>query len=391
MNGHFKIAMVAACPFPYPRGTPIRIFRMAEALAHRGNEVHVVTYHLGEKLQKIPFYLHRIGEVKTYRKYSPGPTYQKLLVLDTLLCIKLYQVLKSRNIDLIHAHHYEGLVVASLGRRWTKYPLIYDAHTLLQSELPFYQIGLPQIFKRSFGLYLDRRLPKLADHIISVTSGIRDKLIAFSGISEEHISVAANGVDHTYFQKSSNMKQGVKRNVKMMIYTGNLGPFQGIDLMLKAFQIIIAHRQDVRLLLISNDDFVPYKDLVNQLGIQNYIDFQNSVFADLPNCFAAADIALNPRVNCDGIPQKLLNYMAAGKPVVSFGGSAKTLEHGETGWVVEDYNIEAFARGVIHLLENQEMAKKIGENAAKCVASDYSWKKTAEKVEVVYQNLLARV
>jgi glycosyltransferase involved in cell wall biosynthesis len=391
MNGHFKIAMVAACPFPYPRGTPIRIFRMAEALAHRGHEVHVVTYHLGEKLQKIPFYLHRIGEVKTYRKYSPGPTYQKLLVLDTLLCIKLYQVLKSRNIDLIHAHHYEGLVVASLGRRWTKYPLIYDAHTLLQSELPFYQIGLPQIFKRSFGLYLDRRLPKLADHIISVTSGIRDKLIAFSGISEEHISVATNGVDHTYFQKSSNMKQGVKRNVKMMIYTGNLGPFQGIDLMLKAFQIIIAHRQDVRLLLISNDDFVPYKDLVNQLGIQNYIDFQNSVFADLPNCFAAADIALNPRVNCDGIPQKLLNYMAAGKPVVSFGGSAKTLEHGETGWVVEDYNIEAFARGVIHLLENQEMAKKIGENAAKWVASDYSWKKTAEKVEVVYQNLLARV
>jgi glycosyltransferase involved in cell wall biosynthesis len=231
----------------------------------------------------------------------------------------------------------------------------------------------------------------LADHIISVTSGIRDKLIAFSGISEEHISVATNGVDHTYFQNSSHMKQGEERNVKLMIYTGNLGPFQGIELMLKAFQIIIAHRQDVRLLLISNDDFVPYKDLVNQLGIRNYIDFQNSVFADLPNCFAAADIALNPRIDCEGIPQKLLNYMAAGKPVVSFEGSAKTLEHGETGWVVENYNIVAFARGVIHLLENQKMAKKIGENAAKCAASNYSWEKTAEKVEIVYQNLLASV
>jgi glycosyltransferase involved in cell wall biosynthesis len=391
MRQRFKIAMVAACPFPYPRGTPIRILRMAEALAHRGHEVHVVTYHLGEKLQRTPFSLYRIRDVKTYRKYSPGPTYQKLLVLDTLLMLKLFQVLNDHEIELIHAHHYEGLVVASLVRRRTKHPIIYDAHTLLRSELPFYPIGLPQIFKRAFGLYIDRRLPKLADHIISVTSGIRDKLIALSGISEERISVVTNGVEHTYFQNNLKTKQREKQKMKTMIYTGNFGYFQGIDLMLKAFKMVIAHRQDVRLLLISNDDLGPYKNLIDQLGIRNYIDFQNSVFADLPNCFAAADIALNPRINCDGIPQKLLNYMAAGKPVVSFRGSAKTLEHGETGWVVENYNIEAFARGVIHLLENQEMAKKIGENAAKCAASNYSWKKTAEKVEVVYQNLLARV
>ena len=41
-----RIAIVAACPFPLPRGTPVRILRMAEALADRGHEVHVVTYHL---------------------------------------------------------------------------------------------------------------------------------------------------------------------------------------------------------------------------------------------------------------------------------------------------------------------------------------------------------
>ncbi|CAN5167478.1 hypothetical protein BH20GEM2_BH20GEM2_04590 [soil metagenome] len=35
--------MVAACPLPAPRGTPIRILRLAEALALRGHEVHLVT------------------------------------------------------------------------------------------------------------------------------------------------------------------------------------------------------------------------------------------------------------------------------------------------------------------------------------------------------------
>lgn len=383
--------MIAACPFPYPRGTPIRIFRMAEALARRGHEVHVVTYHLGEALQRTPFHLHRIKNVKTYRKHSPGPTYQKLLVLDSLLMMKLYQVLKNYEIDLIHAHHYEGLIVASLARRWNKQPLIYDAHTLLKSELPFYRIGLSQRFKRTLGLYFDSWLPKRANHIISVTSGIRDKLITLSGIPSEHISVIPNGVEHTHFQTRPETKLAEKRKIKTLIYTGNLASFQGVDLMLKAFKMVIDHRQNVRLLLISNADFTPYEDLADQLDIRNRMDIKNIDFSTLPTYLADADIALNPRTDCDGIPQKLLNYMAAGKPVVSFEGSAKSLEHGKTGWVVENLNIQAFARGVIHLLDNHQLAQNLGTKAAKLVASDYSWEKTAEKVEGVYQNLLKRI
>lgn len=83
--------------------------------------------------------------------------------------------------------------------------------------------------------------------------------------------------------------------------------------------------------------------------------------------------------------------MAAGKPVVSFEGSAKNIEHGKTGWVVENANIQDLARGVIHLLDNQELAQKIGEKAAKFAVSEYSWAKLAEKVEVVYRNLLKRI
>ena len=45
-------------------------------------------------------------------------------------------------------------------------------------------------------------------------------------------------------------------------------------------------------------------------------------------------IALNPRVDCDGLPVKLLNYMATGRAIVSFAGSAEILEHEQTGLVV---------------------------------------------------------
>ena len=57
-----RVAVVAACPFPYPRGTPVRILRLSEEIAARGHEVHVVTYHLGAGEVSDPIHLHRIRD-----------------------------------------------------------------------------------------------------------------------------------------------------------------------------------------------------------------------------------------------------------------------------------------------------------------------------------------
>ncbi|MGH7572072.1 MAG: glycosyltransferase family 4 protein, partial [Gemmatimonadota bacterium] len=157
--GRLNVAMVAACPFPFPRGTPIRIQRVAEAMARRGHRVHVVTYHLGDIWEEPPFVLHRIPAISGYRKTSPGPSYRKIFVVDRRLAAKLREVLASYPIDLVHGHHYEGLMVALLARR-AGIPILYDAHTTLESELPSYRMGLPGSFKRSFGRLLDRRLPR---------------------------------------------------------------------------------------------------------------------------------------------------------------------------------------------------------------------------------------
>ena len=62
--------------------------------------------------------------------------------------------------DLVHAHHYEGLLVASHALRAT--PIVYDAHTLLASELPTYPLGLPRRCIRAVAPWLDRHLPRRA-------------------------------------------------------------------------------------------------------------------------------------------------------------------------------------------------------------------------------------
>ena len=99
--------MVAACPFPYPRGTPVRIFRMAEALSELGHEIHVITYHLGEKVESINFTLHRIPNLRFYKKVNPGPSYLKLMIVDPLLTYKIIKLHHKYNFDIFHAHHIE--------------------------------------------------------------------------------------------------------------------------------------------------------------------------------------------------------------------------------------------------------------------------------------------
>ena len=388
MKRPIKVAMVAACPFPYHRGTPIRIFRLAEALSNKGHEVHVITYHLGEERTETPFKIHRIKKLITYQKTTPGPTFEKFLILDPLLTIKLHKFLKKTKIDVIHAHHYEGLIVSTIVRKFTKHPLIYDAHTLLESELPSYGLGLSKNVKSWIGSHLDRWAPKWADHIITVTEEIKGKLVRDAGVSAEDITVATNGVESDHFNVNPKSLTTFKLDKKTLVFTGNFAPYQGIDLLLRAFKEILNNRQDVRLLLISDSPFDNYEPLARTLGLKEHITFVRSDFDSLPKYLAGADIALNPRTECEGIPQKLLNYMAAGKPIVSFQGSATNLEHGKTGWIVENGNIPAFANAILQLLDDSELAKKLGENARKYVASEFTWEKTAERVEAVYEQLI---
>ena len=63
---------------PYPRGTPTRAYRTAEAVAQRGHKVDVITYHLGQPTQHAPFAIHRTPPIKQYQRLEPGPTYGRL-------------------------------------------------------------------------------------------------------------------------------------------------------------------------------------------------------------------------------------------------------------------------------------------------------------------------
>jgi glycosyltransferase involved in cell wall biosynthesis len=381
--------MLAACPLPYPRGTPIRIHRLANALAQRGNDVHVIAYHLGLPDVDTQYHLHRITNVPTYRKVSPGPTYQKLLVLDPLLALRSRGLMRRTRFDVVHAHHYEGMLAALLANLRGDLPIVFDVHTLLEAELPFYHLGLFPRAKRRLGRMLDKRLPSYADHVIAVTDTIKDKLLELGRLDPGDISVIGSGVDWEQFAVPREHSVGLRPGIKTAIFAGNLAPYQGIDLMLRAFSRLASIREDVRLRIVTESSFEPYDPLIKELGIGELVEVIHAPFRDLPGYLAGSDVALNPRVECDGLPQKLLNYMAAAKPIVSFAGSAKLLVHEHNALIVPNADIAAFAHAMNRLCDDPGLAQRLGDSARELVRTTLSWDAIAQMVERTYAGLRA--
>jgi glycosyltransferase involved in cell wall biosynthesis len=378
--------MVAACPMPARRGTPLRVERLAEALAARGHHVELVTYHVADGPQPLDFPVHRIFRNPVYWRMPVGPSFRKLALYDPALSWKLSRVLAGQRFDVIHAHHVEGLLVALPARLRRTIPLIYDAHTMLSAELPSYATGLARGTFGALGGWLDGVLPRRADHVVAVTSDIRDRLVAAHGLEPDRVSVVTNGVETDSFRVETPPRQD---ELVRVIYTGTLAAYQNVDLLLEAFARARQVRRDLRLCLSVSSSFEPYEALARRLGVQDAIEVLPDGFGELPLRLAGAAVAVLPRTSCPGIPQKLLNYMAAGKAIVASAGSAKVLEHERTGLVVKDGDAGAFADAVLRLAANPELAQRLGRSARETVEKDFSWERAAEKMELVYERLTA--
>src|SRR3989442_5960830 len=99
--------------------------------------------------------------------------------------------------------------------------------------------------------------------------------------------------------------------------------------------------------------------MARELGFGSHFTIASSTLDELPDFLAAADVAVVPRPNSPGIPTKLLNYMAAGNAIVSFGRSATILQHGGTAFLVEPVTAASFAEGIFTKLHQPSLAQNM--------------------------------
>ena len=392
MLKQFTIAVIAACPFPHGRGTPLRIQRLSEALVMAGHEVHIFTYPIGNGMPTDGVSITRTQNPLGYKKYDAGPSLQKPL-LDALLTAKLARFIAQKHVDIIYAHHFEGALVALAARRGQHIPIVYDAHTTLTGELGSYNTLLRTKLVATIGGWLDSFVPRRSDHVISVSDEIAH-FLSERGISSDRISVILNGTESEVFAQGDASRAREKFHLDTrptVIYTGNLASFQGVDHLLIAMPQILAICPNAQLIIAGSGDIAPYLSTIAKLGIEQATHIvHNPVFSDVVDLLALADVAVVPRTVCPGIPLKLLNYMAAGKAVVAFEGSAKILKHLDTGYIVTNGDMSSLADGIITCLSDEQLRKQLGAKAREVIIESYNWDHMAARVAEVFEQLVIK-
>ncbi len=390
--------MVVASPFPANHGTPAAVLEAGRALAQQGHSVHVVTYHVGQTLPgDAPvegMAIHRVRDWGFSRKVVVGPTAQKPL-LDLLLSIKLCRVIRAEKIDLIHAHNYEGALVGYVAKKWTGRPLLYNAINTMGSELPGYGFIRPRLLAIWLAKLLDWIVPRLADHILVISDTLSDLLVR-QGIAPDRITTIPLGVVVEPFMGIDPLPVRARLGVgarPMVIYTGVLDAFQGIDDLLKAMGFVVAACPHAILLIAGTvaktEDIVRYQAQIEALGLQAHVILKvEQPFEVIPSFLAAANVAVVPRSDCPGFPVKLLNYMAAGKAIVSFKGSAKGLRHMYNGIVVADHCWEKLGEGIVRLIQDPDLAAVLGAHARQGVLEVFHWQSLARGMAVLYDGMM---
>jgi 1,2-diacylglycerol 3-alpha-glucosyltransferase len=393
--GAYSVAMVAACPFPANHGSAASIREMSDTLSDMGHNVHIVTYPTGqEEIRVRRAKVHRTAAFRPETNAKVGPSSEKFL-LDFHLLRLLCRVIRQERIDIIHAHNYEGALIGVMAKWLTRRPLLYNAVNLMTDELAGYRFIRPAWLAHGLARGLDWFTPIFPDHITAVSPELRDWFVKH-GVPAAKVDMVPAGIEPELFDHPSPERFREKYHLNgrpVVMYTGVLNAFQRVDYLLRAFAVALREKPDALLLvvspLVSTAHEKEHRQLADELGISRSITWISPhTLEDLPSFLALADVCVVPRPECPGHPVKLLNYMLAGKPVVSFAGGAKGVRHLHDAFIVPNHDFESLGRGIVTLLNDRSLAGLLGANARATVLAEFDWRQICRKIECIYDQLL---
>lgn len=381
-----RTLMIAPQPFFQPRGTPISVLHRLNALSKLGYRVDLVTYHLGEDVEIDGVTIHRIPKVLFVNKVAIGPSKIKV-ILDSYLFLKSVKMLRVSKYDLIHSHEEAGFFATYLAQKYNALHL-YDMHSSLPQQLSNFKFTKSNLLIRWFEK-LEAYAIENADAVITICpelyNYVKRKFPAKFNILIEN--VADNVSLFTKPLENINIKDKIKSNGELVVlYTGTFEPYQGIDLLIDASQKVIENISNVKFVLVGGkpEQVETYKNKVNSLNLNDKFVFTGSV---LPQHVApyidACDILVSPRVEGNNTPLKIYSYLRSEKPIVATNHLTHTQVLNQEVAILTECNPDAFGSGVIRLLEDSELRKRLGNQAKKLAEEKYSYQSYLDKTQEV--------
>lgn len=369
------MANIAHLTTVHPRGDTRIFLKQCRGLAAAGHKVHLVVADGQGAEESDGVHIIDAGHSRGRLERMVGATRR---VLTRALEI---------DADVYHLHDPE-LMPAGLALKRRGKHVIYDSHEDLPQQI-LSKHYLPMVVRhpvsRATSFYEDFACRKF-DTVVAATPVIRDKF-ACAGI---------DAVDINNFPLLGELETNISwRNKEREIcYVGGISATRGIREIVAAMEHL---RSDANLNLAGRFSEGHVREAVRQTPgwtKVNELGFQpRSGVRDILSRSIAGLVTLQPTsAYLDSLPVKMFEYMSAGLPVIAsdFPLWREIIEGHECGICVDPLDPKAIASAIDRLVENPDMASRMGENGRNAVLERYNWGIEEKKLLSLYDRILSR-
>jgi len=287
-----------------------------------------------------------------------------------------------RGIEVVNTHSSRDGWIAGIAARVAGVPLLIRSRHV--------DVDYPNRFLSRITFH---HLPK---HVLTTSEKIRSRLMGELGLKAERVSCLPTGIDPSRFAPE------IKGTLHHELNLPEETPLVGVIAVLRSWKGHLDFLEAVSLLVKENTPahFVlagdgpmrqVVRDKIKELHLEDRVHLLGHR-SDVPNVLASLQVVVLSSYAHEGIPQGLLQAQSMAKPVVgcAVGGIPEIVKEGVTGRLVPPRDPSALARAIGGLLENNEVAKQLGETGREQILKSHTLEGMCVAIEQIYDTYLGR-
>jgi glycosyltransferase involved in cell wall biosynthesis len=388
--GRRVLIIVENLPCPFDR----RVWQEARTLRDAGCEVSIICptgrgYEARyELLDGIHIYRH---DLPVDARGAAGYLleYASALAREFVLALRIFF---TRGFDVIHACNppdniflIGGFFKLGFGKKF-----LFDHHDLCP-ELYLAKFGHKNLLYRLM-LVWERWTFRLADVSIATNESYRRVAIERGGMAPERVFVVRSGPDLGRVRSvpaDPRLRQGRKHLVG---YVGVIGKQEGIQYLLRAVHHIVSslNRHDIHFGVVGGGpELERMRTLAQELRVADYVTFTGRVTdAELLAMLSTADVCVNPdefnEMNDKSTMNKVMEYMALGKPIVQFDLTEGRVSAGRASLYARANDAVDMAEKIVELIDDPARRATMGGFGQQRVRDELSWDHQAPELLKAY-------
>jgi len=404
-----RVLVLAQLFPPDMGGASTRAYNIVKGLVSRGHKVLIVTafphYPHGivpKKYHKKILYREILspGDVDIIRTWVPSLPSQgftrRLLLFISFMLSSLFGLFWVGPVDIIWAANpnFFSVFPAKIYSIVKRVPLvrnvddlwpeaIFDLHYVKSNRVK----GVLEFFSKfSYNL---------ADALTPISNEYKKTLIQKYGLPSKKIRVIEVGVDTSCFRPLSNLeKEKPFQDKFVLMYSGVFGPNYDFEIILQAAKAL---EKDANILFVLRGfgEMKPWiQKQINKLNIKNVL--VKSTYLELPELnmlmnFADAFLLAHKKYEAAeaGLPTKLFEYQACGKPIIcaSLGEPARYIRSTESGITIEPGNVNQMVEAIRFLNSNPVERRRLGKNGLDYVKHNLTFKRLGANIEKLFYEI----